>query len=255
MQHFILDSLSIISSEPEEIRLLLKSQLANGSEPYQIVTFNLDFYRIASQNKRFYRLCKEAGLIVPDGFGVTSLLKLKYGKSINRITGTDMFRFILEQSKETVLRVALVGSSEEVLNSLSKKLKSAYPKLIISCRISPAFNFEKNNEENEKIIQEIKRSSPDVLFLALGCPRQEFWLAENKEKIGAKINIGIGSVFDTYSGLKKRAPLVFQKYGFEWFYRLISEPKRLSRRYIINDIPFYIKQVLRILRENANKTE
>lgn len=249
MQLFRLDKLTIVSSGIEEIKTLLGQKLKNAGKPFQIITLNLDFFRIATEDQAFHLICQKAEMIVPDGNGITSLLRIKYREKVNRITGTDIFKSVLELSDELPIRVALVGSTEEVLKIVNEKITSSYPRLNVVSLLSPPQNFEGNYEENKRIIQEIKKSSPTALFLALGCPRQEYWIAENMEEIGALINVGIGSVFDTYSGKKKRAPLLFQRMGLEWFFRLISEPKRLYKRYLVYDFPFFFSELLKIIRQ------
>jgi len=153
---------------------------------------------------------------------------------------------ILSNANSLGLNVAFVGSTINVLNKIRIKISKEFPALKICCTISPDYIFESDPEKNIKLVNEVQNAKPDILFLALGSPRQEIWLSKYKDQIGAKINIGVGAVFDFYSGTKTRSPAFLQKFGLEWLWRLFYEPGRLFKRYIISDIPFFIKQSFRI---------
>jgi N-acetylglucosaminyldiphosphoundecaprenol N-acetyl-beta-D-mannosaminyltransferase len=99
------------------------------------------------------------------------------------------------------------------------------------------------------LINELTNKNPDIVFVALGSPRQELWISKIKDRVGAKLYMGVGAVFDFYTGIKKRAPVLLQKIGLEWFWRMINEPGRLAKRYLYNDLPFFVQQVKRIKLE------
>jgi N-acetylglucosaminyldiphosphoundecaprenol N-acetyl-beta-D-mannosaminyltransferase len=157
---------------------------------------------------------------------------------------------ILSISNEIPIKIAFVGSSSQVIENLKNKVSIDYPGCKIVAAISPPYHFENNVEENNKVLQHLINSKPDVLFLALGNPRQELWLNRYKDQIGSKLNIGVGAVFDFYTGHKRRSPEVFQKLALEWAWRLFQEPRRLFKRYLIEGIPFYIKKSLQIILKN-----
>jgi N-acetylglucosaminyldiphosphoundecaprenol N-acetyl-beta-D-mannosaminyltransferase len=221
------------------------TKLLENNFPSLVVTFNLDFLRISEENDKFNDVCQKADLIVADGVGVTTLIKLKYGVKIERITGNELFSYLLELSKLRTIRYAFVGSSENALSGLKTRIQNEFPNIKNMFFYSPPYLFEKSSEETNLLIEQLKQFKPDILFLALGCPRQEIWLYENMNTVGAKINIGVGAVFDFYSGFKRRAPLLIQKIGLEWFWRLLMEPKRLFGRYVLRDIPCWIKNAIK----------
>ncbi len=243
----IIISSNTITKLGEEIPGLLST---NGS-PKQLITLNTDFLRILYYDKEFKSICTNSCIVVPDGIGVVILLFLKYHKFINKITGFDLFEICLRISNKNTLRLALVGSAEETHLKLTTKIRSEYPNIILKT-ISPQYEFEKVPYLNDKIVNELKEFSPDILFAALGCPRQEKWIYKNKDLIGAKINIGVGSVFDFYAGTKKRAPKFVRKIWLEWLWRLLNEPKRLFKRYILQDLPFLIRTSVNILLRIRN---
>jgi N-acetylglucosaminyldiphosphoundecaprenol N-acetyl-beta-D-mannosaminyltransferase len=193
-------------------------------------------------------------MILPDGVSITSLIKLKYKKRVLRITGNDLFKLILDITNAIPLKIAFVGSTNEVIEKLKNKVSKDYPGCKIVAAISPSYYFENKEEENNAVLQQLINAKPDVLFLALRNPRTEFWLDKYKDQIGSKLNIGIGAAFDFYTGHKKRSPEIFQKLALEWAWRLFQEPKRLYKRYLIEGIPFYIKKSLQIILKNDNRT-
>jgi N-acetylglucosaminyldiphosphoundecaprenol N-acetyl-beta-D-mannosaminyltransferase len=242
-----LDGIQILSSDLTELRHYFIDSLVNSGKSKLIITFNLQFYRNALINKEFYSVCTNADLVFPDGIGITRLLKLKYKKRVLRITGNDLFALILSLSNEFPVKVAFVGSTEKVIEKLKNKISIDYPGCKIVAAISPSYYFENNEDENNKVLKLLINSEPDVIFLALGNPRQELWLNKYKDQIGSKLNVGVGAVFDFYTGHKIRSPELFQKLALEWAWRLFQEPKRLYKRYLVQGIPFYIKKSLQII--------
>ncbi|MBN1216129.1 MAG: WecB/TagA/CpsF family glycosyltransferase [Candidatus Lokiarchaeota archaeon] len=242
---YLLNDIEVISLNIEDLRKRILYFLSN-KKSNQIITINLDFLRIAFRDKVFKEICIKSDLVVPDGIGITKLIKLKYNKSIERITGNDLLIFLLELSEDIKLKFAFVGSSNKVLKKLEEKIKKKYSSAEVVNLISPPIQFENDYELNKQILNKLKESKPDILLVALGCPRQEKWLFKYKDEIGAKINVGVGAALDFYTGHKKRAPEIIQRLGLEWLWRLINEPFRLFNRYIIKDIPFFLKQYFEI---------
>jgi N-acetylglucosaminyldiphosphoundecaprenol N-acetyl-beta-D-mannosaminyltransferase len=248
-----LDGIQILSTDLTELRSYFLNSLVNSGKPQLIVTFNLEHYRNSAINSDFYSVCRNADMVLPDGVSITSLIKLKYKKSVLRITGNDIFKLILGISNEIPLKIAFVGSIDKVIEQLKNKIRIEYPHCIISAAISPSYYFENKEEENNKVLQQLINSKPDVLFLAFKNPRTEFWIDKYKDQIGSKLNVGVGAAFDFYTGHKKRSPEIFQKLALEWAWRLFQEPKRLYKRYLIEGIPFYIKKSLQIILKNDKR--
>ena len=247
-----LDGIQIRSTNLTELRSYLLNSIVNLGKSQIIVTFNLEFYRNALINKNFYSVCQNADLVIPDGISIIHLLKLKHKKRVTRITGNEIFDLILSLGNEIPLKIAFVGSTSQVIENLKSKVSINYPGCKIVAAISPSYFFENKEEENNKVLQQLVNSKPDVLFLALGNPRQELRLNKYKEQIGSKLNVGVGAVFDFYTGQKRRSPELLQKLALEWAWRLFQEPRRLFKRYLIEGIPFYIKKSLQIILKNDN---
>ena len=254
MQTFRLNSVQIHSFSTSKLKESFNEILMSNSNPQIITTFNLDFLRISQNNEEFLRICKNSLWNLPDGFGITSLIKLKYKKKVERITGNDIFSILLKLANEKNLKVFIVGSKMEVLDKVKLLINNKYPTLTYNLKcLSPPLFFERDNLNNQPIINEIAKFKPDIVFAALGCPRQEIWLYKNMNLFDSKLNIGIGAVLDYYSGSKRRSPIILQKNGMEWLWRLLNEPRRLFKRYVISDIPFYLNNVIRIYKSRFFK--
>lgn len=219
-------------------------QLLNNSKSNQILTFNLDNFKDAHFDEKYLDAVKDSEYVTIDGMGLKLLLKLKHRVNYYVITGTDIFIELLSISNEQKLRVGLIGGTNEVQELVKNKIFDNFPNVKISLNNTPQKGFEKDDELNNKVISCIQNSNSDILFVALGAPRQEKWIKDILPNVNVKIIVGIGSVFDTFSEKIKRAPLIFRKFGFEWLWRLFIEPKRMFKRYIINDFPFFIKYLM-----------
>lgn len=248
MQKYLLNNIKISVLSIEELIFHLEKYLNTESSNEIITTFNLDFLRISEYDEQFREICKNSILNLPDGIGITSLLKLKYKVHVKRITGNDIFPIILYLAKKLNLKVAIVGGSELTSKKVNEKIINEIniSKDNLLC-LSPEQNFEFNKEKNNKVVTMVTEFKPDIVFAALGCPRQEKWLHKYISNFGSKLNVGIGATLDFYSGEKKRSPEIIQRIGLEWLWRLFQEPKRLFSRYVINDIPFYSKYTLEII--------
>ncbi len=242
--NYQLNNINIYSNSINEFELDLLNILKENKSR-QIITLNLDFLRNTKFNDEFRNICESSKLVLPDGAGITFLIRAKYNTTINRITGNDVFPLLLKIANDNNYRVALIGSTPSVLDKVEIKIKKIYRNLShnLLC-ISPKYHFEKDETINLKIVNEIKSFKPDIVFTALGSPRQEIWLYKNMNLFQSKINVGVGAVFDFYSGEKKRSPIFFQNFGLEWLWRLTTEPIRLFKRYILLDLPFLIKSIL-----------
>lgn len=211
-----------------------------GNEKKIIVTPNAEIAELAFENKEINELINKADFIAPDGIGVIYASKILKKPLKQKVAGVDLaFALlpILEKENKTLF---LFGGKEGVAEKAKQKIQEQYPAIIINGIQSGYYANE------EEIIQEINKVQPDVLFVCLGAPKQEKFMVYNKEKLNAKLMFGLGGVLDVISGNAKRAPNIFVNLGLEWFYRLISEPKRFKRmlklpKYLMNAIIFRLK--------------
>ena len=172
-----------------------------------------------------------SSLTVPDGMGVVWILKLKGNQSVGRVYGPDLLLNLCEMSIQAGWKHYFYGSTKRILHDLEMNLVKKFPGLRISGTHSPPFTTGKLIEDQE-IIDQINGAAPDIIWVGLGSPKQDIWMAENRDRLNASILIGVGAAFDFISGNTKQAPRWIQRSGFEWLFRLMSEPGRLWKRYV-----------------------
>jgi len=178
----------------------------------------------------FLKLVNEADLVVPDGKPLVWAQKLLGVKNARQVRGMDLTLSLCAHTAKLGIPIGFYGGSQSILNKLQEELKLRYPQIMIGCAISPPFRPLSENEDNEYVTK-IKDSGVKILFVGIGCPKQEKWMAEHKLKINCTM-LGVGAAFDFISGEKRYAPHWIQVAGFEWLFRMLCEPRRLWKRYM-----------------------
>lgn len=177
-----------------------------------------------------------AYLRAPDGAPVAWVASQRTGRRQPRISGPDLMLRLCEAASANNISVFLYGSTPTTLDALSQRLADAYPQLHIAGTYSPPFRPLTGTEE-EEIIAKIQRSGAGIVFVGLGCPKQEIWMSTVSDRLPSVL-IGVGAAFDFHAGLVSRAPTVVRKMGLEWLHRLLQEPARLWRRYLYTNSAF-----------------
>lgn len=191
---------------------------------------------MAHDSEKYRNIQNKAAIALPDG-GPLSTYSRKHGYGeARRVTGPDLMKELLSRSSEGNYRHFFYGSSEETLSKLDKVIKERYPNATVTGMISPPFR-ELTPEEDKRYIEEINASNPDFLWVGLGAPKQELWMAAHEGMVNC-IMIGVGAAFDYEAGNIKRAPAWMQKLNLEWLYRLIQNPKKLFKRYFTTNFKF-----------------
>lgn len=185
----------------------------------------------------FRDILNRADLITPDGTPLVWMLRLKGVRNQQRVYGPTLMLHVLEMAAREKIAIGFYGGEQSVLETLIKRMKTVFPGLQIIYAFSPPFRIL-SEQESVQIRQEITRSDVRILFVGLGCPRQEKWIDSQRGFIPA-VMIGVGAAFDFHAGLKPQAPAWMQKIGLEWSFRLLTEPRRLWRRYLYH-IPRFI---------------
>jgi len=201
----------------------------------------------ARKNPELNAIYNEADIVTADGVPVVWASRLLSEPIRGRVTGLDLLPAFSEFSAENGYSFFFLGAAEGVADQLSEKLKRTYPKLNVAGTWSPPFRDQFTDEENREMIERINQSGADVLWVSLTAPKQDFWIARHFSKLNVSVAIGVGAAFDVIAGNIPRAPLWMQRNGLEWLYRLVKEPGRLSKRYLIEApqfIPLIVKQLL-----------
>lgn len=218
-----------------------------------INTVNAHSYNTARKDSLFAEALTQGDVLIPDGVSIVKACRWIKAKSQpkERIAGWDLFVFemghlenkikaLKDEKMEGGLRpkVMFMGSSEKVLALIRERIKTEYPHLDV-VTYSPPFKPEFSDDDNRAIIEAINRANPDLLWIGMTAPKQEKWTYAHWDELNIHCHVGtIGAVFDFFAGTVERAPLWWQRHGLEWLYRLLKEPKRMWRRYIIGNALF-----------------
>lgn len=239
---FCLKSLEIFGS---------KAELASLPEGKLLInTINAHSYNTARKDSLFAEALTNGDVLLPDGVSIVMACKWIKAKSLpkERIAGWDLFAFEMEKlereseelrtkSEESKI-VMFMGSSQKVLDLIVKRAAEVYPHLKV-VTYSPPYKPEFTDEDNKAIIDAIHADNPDLLWIGMTAPKQEKWTYSHWKELNIHCHVGsIGAVFDFFAGTMKRAPMWWQDHGLEWLYRLLKEPKRMWRRYIIGNALF-----------------
>ncbi|MBM7072035.1 WecB/TagA/CpsF family glycosyltransferase [Shewanella sp. 202IG2-18] len=195
--------------------------------------------------KDFREIVNNADLVVPDGKPLVWGQKLLGNSKAHQIRGQDLTFETCRLAEKENLSVGFYGASQETLDAMNIKLTSHYPKLNIVYSYSPPFR-QLNKEEKKLLVDNLNNSGIDILFVGLGCPKQEKWMAEHKKCLKC-VMLGVGAAFDFIAGNKKHAPKWMQSVGLEWLFRLLCEPTRLWKRYLKQNprfVWYFIQQLL-----------
>lgn len=194
---------------------------------------------------RYMRVVNGADLTVPDGMPMVWAQKLLGASGGSQVRGTDLTLEVCANAERLGLSVGFYGASKETLKALERRLKQIFPALDLAYLESPPYR-QVTEEEEERYIRQINDSGVDVLFVGLGCPKQEVWMGEHVSSLSCTM-LGVGAAFDFIAGNKVDAPRWIQKVGLEWLFRFATEPRRLWRRYLNNNPRFiflFIRQLL-----------
>lgn len=229
---FRLKTLSILGS---------KAELASLPEGKLLInTINAHSFNTAQKDTLFAEALANGDALIPDGVSIVKACKWIKAKSQpkERIAGWDLFAFEMDKLEKKGGTVMFMGSSQKVLDLIVKRAAVDYPHLKV-VTYSPPYKPEFSDEDNKAIIDAINAANPDLLWIGMTAPKQEKWTYSHWKELDIRCHVGtIGAVFDFFAGTVERAPLWWQEHGLEWLYRLIKEPKRMWRRYIIGNTLF-----------------
>ncbi|MFD2446714.1 WecB/TagA/CpsF family glycosyltransferase [Bacillus sp. CGMCC 1.16607] len=218
----------------DEILDDLRFRIKEGKQS-TVIAVNPEKVITANKNPLVKELINESTYQIPDGVGVLLASKLKGGTLRERVTGIDMMERLLRFAAEENYGVFFYGAKEEVVSEAKRKLEDRFPTLNIA-------GYENGYmKDNDALVEKINASGANILFVALGSPKQELWIRENMPRLNVKVFQGVGGSFDVFSGKIKRAPAFYRKFGLEWLYRLMKEPKRIKRQM---NLPLFLMKVL-----------
>ncbi len=210
----------------------------------KVYFINAHCINIAAKNISYYHLLKKEALLFADGSGMRIASRLAGFLLKDNVNGTDLFPVMCRDAATVGTKLALLGARPGVAKRCADNMRSQFPGLNIVW-INDGY-FSLDTEEN--LIRSINDSGAQIIFVAMGVPMQEFWIARNADKLRAPVLVGVGALFDFYSGTVPRAPLRLRQLGLEWLFRFVIEPRRLFVRYIIGNPVFIARVIWRRLR-------
>lgn len=237
-----LKELSLLTSKRDLSSLPDKKLLIN--------TINAHSYNTAQKDILFAEALTHGDILIPDGISIVKANKWLNAKTQpkERIAGWDLFEFEMKLLNQKGGKCFFMGSSEKVLSLIKERAKLVYPNIVVET-YSPPYKPEFSSEDNRNIVNAINQANPDLLWIGMTAPKQEKWTYSHWNELNIHCHVGtIGAVFDFFAGTVERAPLWWQEHGLEWLYRLIKEPKRMWKRYIIGNTLF----LWNIIKEKSN---
>jgi N-acetylglucosaminyldiphosphoundecaprenol N-acetyl-beta-D-mannosaminyltransferase len=220
---------------------IIEGWIERGERHYACVT-GVHGVMESQRDEALRAIHNAAGLVTPDGMPLVWLCRLRHPGRVDRVYGPDLLLSYCARSAATGCRHFFYGGAPGVPEALAARLGARFPGLVIAGVYSPPFR-QLALSEDEEIVRRINEAAPDIVWVGLSTPKQERWMHEHLGRLNAPALIGIGAAFDFVSGRKRQAPRWMQRSGLEWTFRLASEPRRLWRRYLLNN-PLFVWKVM-----------
>lgn len=236
-----------ISALPFHSQVQVITNWAKAGRSKVVCVSNVHMIMEGHWDRQFAQVLRRADLLTPDGMPLAWMTGLMKGQTQERVAGMELMSALCKQAQQKDMSLFLLGSTPEMLTQVKQNLSTSYPDLRIAGTISPPFR-PLSDEEDKQIVKMINESGAKLVFVSLGCPKQEQWMSAHRGRIRA-VMIGVGGAFSVCAGTKQWAPAWVRNYGMEWLYRLIQEPKRLWKRYVFTIPPFLwlaFKQLVKI---------
>lgn len=206
--------------------------------PGYVVTPNAQHLLLLSRDSRFQQTYNNAFLAVADGVPLIWASRLLGTPLPERVNGTDLVVALCEQAEKNHLRLFFLGGRPGAAQTAAMIMNQRFSRLETIEYYCPSNGFENNQKLADEVIDRVRRARPDLLFVGLGAPKQEYWMEQNCKRVGVPLSIGIGGSFELIAGILPRAPRWVQRCGLEWLFRLFIEPKRLWKRYLVGNAVF-----------------
>jgi N-acetylglucosaminyldiphosphoundecaprenol N-acetyl-beta-D-mannosaminyltransferase len=216
-----------------------------ASEQHHVCVTGVHGIMESQRDEMLRRIHNAAGLVTPDGMPLVWLSRLSGRRQVERVYGPDLMLACCARSESREYRHFFYGGGEGVPERLAEHLRRAFPRLQVVGTYSPPFRAL-SIEEDQELVGYINQTDPDIIWVGLSTPKQERWMYDHIGRVRAPVLIGVGAAFDFHAGLKKQAPRWMQRSGLEWLFRLMTEPRRLWRRYLINNPAFVWRVFLHV---------
>lgn len=235
----------------KEALLRIEELMAEKDHSY-VVFVNTDVIVKAESNHKLRKILNQADLTLTDGKPLIWISKLFHSPIKEKVSGSDLVPKLCAYAEKKGWSVFILGGAAGVPEKAAENLKKSYRRLKIVGTYSPPFYFENDKEELRKIRELVRKAMPDILIVSLGCPKQELFVSANYDKIGVNMSVCAGATVDFLAGNVRRCPKWVSNAGFEWFFRFLMEPRRLFKRYFIDDIRIIII-ILKYYKQNIRR--
>lgn len=214
-------------------------KLVQSAENSYVVAINVDVVTKIEEDKYLKEIVDNANLVLADGKPLIWISKL-YGRPLKaKVSGSDLVPLLCEKAAQRGYKIFIIGGKDGIADKAKQCLERKISNINIVGTYAPPIGFEKDENELNRINEMISEVNPDILIACFGCPKQEKWIYENIGKYRAKVSICAGGTVDFLAGNVKRAPLWMSENGLEWFYRFLQEPKRMFKRYFVDDMKIF----------------
>lgn len=213
----------------------IESLIESGKKSY-VIAINVDVVIKIEEDSYLKEIADNADIVLVDGKPLVWIANYYKRPVKEKVSGSDLVPLLCARAVEKQYSIYIIGGKEGIAQKARKRLEKMYPGITIVGTYSPPFGFEKDEAELNKINQQITKVKPDIVIACFGCPKQEKWVYENYIKYDAKLSICAGATVDFLSGNISRAPKWMSDQGLEWFYRFLQEPKRMFKRYFVDDV-------------------
>ena len=212
----------------------IEDMIASGKKSY-IVAINVDVVMKIENDSYLKEITDKADVVLVDGKPLEWIAKWHKRPIKAKISGSDLIPILCERAAKKGYSIFIIGGKDGIAEKAKQNLERDLPEIRIVGTYAPPFGFEKDEKELNRINEMISSAHPDILIACFGCPKQEKWIYENYQQYDAKVSICAGATVDFLAGNVKRAPRWISEHGFEWFYRFLQEPKRMFKRYFVDD--------------------
>ena len=221
----------------------IDKMIMSGKKSY-IVAINVDVVMKIENDSYLKKITDNADMVLVDGKPLVWIAKWHKKPIKAKISGSDLVPLLCEKAADKGYSMFIIGGKDGIAQQAKRNLEKKLPGINIVGTYAPPFGFEKNDIELEKINKIISDAHPDLLIVCFGCPKQEKWIYENYQKYAAKVSICAGATVDFLAGNVNRAPRWMSEHGLEWFYRFLMEPKRMFKRYFVDDV-----KIIKLIRK------
>ena len=221
----------------------IEEMIADGNKHF-VVAINVDVVMKIEEDAYLKEITDKADMVLVDGKPLVWIANFHKHPIKSKISGSDLVPLLCEVAADKGYSVFIIGGKDGIAEQAKQKLEEKHPTINVVGTYAPPFGFEKDADELIKINKMITDAHPDLLIACFGCPKQEKWIYENYHKYDAKVSICAGATVDFLAGNVNRAPKWMSECGLEWFYRFLQEPRRMFKRYFIDDV-----KILKLIRK------